>query len=78
MDNDNSFFQPGNCTVDHSPLHFTEGRLKKYNLRDLLVFLASFNLMNGQNPQTMDRMGRMNPQMQKHDPESKGRIRLQR
>jgi hypothetical protein len=38
MDDDNSFFQPGNCIVDHSPLHFTEGRLENITC---MIFLSS-------------------------------------
>lgn len=39
MDDDNSFFQPENCTIDCS-LHITEGRLK--NTDCVIFFFLSF------------------------------------
>ena len=38
MDDDNSFFQPENCTIDCS-LHITEGRLKN---TDCVIFFSFF------------------------------------
>lgn len=39
MDDDNSFFQPENCTIDCSSLHITEGRLKNTDCVILFFFL---------------------------------------
>lgn len=39
MEDDNSFFWPENCTVDHS-LHITEGRLK--NIGYVIFFFFGF------------------------------------
>ena len=39
MDDDNSFFQPENCTIDCSSLHITEGRLK---ITDCVIFFSFF------------------------------------
>ena len=38
MDDDNSFFQPENRTIDCSSLHITEGRLRN---RDCVIFIRS-------------------------------------
>lgn len=38
MDDDNSFFQPENCTIDCS-LHITEGRLKNTDCVIFFFFL---------------------------------------
>lgn len=39
MDDDNSFFQPENRTIDCSSLHITEGRLRN---TDCVIFFLSF------------------------------------
>lgn len=39
MDDDNSFFQPENRTIDCSSLHITEGRLRN---RDCVIFFFLF------------------------------------